>query len=277
MIELSVVDTRTIIRTVNEKYGFDLSQFALTSLKYKLAKLMTAYKFSKIDTLLYKLIEQPEFYDTFLHDLMVPTTEMYRDPSLWRWMREVYFPPLLTNNIGSFKIWFPLSVDGLELYTMLLVLKELNVLDKVKIFVSTLSNKSTDTIINCEIPLKKYEISAENFKRYQGSINFEEQIVRETYVAKPKKELLNNVEFVKQSVLFENTPSNVKLIFFRNHLIYLNPGFQDKVLTQLHTCLSASGHLVIGVKERIKNIASSNEYDIINEGESVYKKKFVKN
>jgi chemotaxis protein methyltransferase CheR len=276
MIELSVVDTRLITKTIKEKYGFDLSQFAQTSLKYKLAKLMMSYKLSKVDALLYKLEEQPVFFDACIHDLMVASTEMFRDPSLWRWLREVYFASMEDKIIGNIKIWFPLEIDGFELHTLAIILKEMNLLDKAKIIVSVLSDKSIEKIKEGVISIKKLDISTENYKRYQGNTSLDDYINKETSAAALASELLSKVEFVKQNYLFENAPTNVKLILFRNHCIYFTPSMQENVLLELHKSLSPTGHLIIGVKEKIKNITSSNEFEIVNENESVFKKKFTK-
>lgn len=275
MIELSVVDTRTIIKVIKEKHQFDLSGFAHTSLKYRLAKLMVQYKMQEVNTLLARLEDQEGFFDTMLHDLLVSSTEMFRDPSLWRWLRESYFPSISDKMTGNYKIWLPLCVDGLELHTMAIVLKELDLLDKVKIIAGTLSNKSIEVIKEGMIPLNKYDISVENYKRYQGVANFNDYVELYDYHVLRDRSLIRDVEFVKQNKLFENPPTNVKFILFRNHCIYFNPAMQEQLLIDLHNNLSATGLFVLGAKEKIKNIESSDSYDLIDEGESVYKKKIV--
>jgi len=66
---------------------------------------------------------------------------------------------------------------------------------------------------------------------------------------------------------------NTKLILFRNSLIYFNPSLQEKILQIMHDSLSASGYLILGIKEKIKNMNSSNKFEPINELEGVYKRK----
>jgi len=67
----------------------------------------------------------------------------------------------------------------------------------------------------------------------------------------------------------------VKLILFRNSLIYCNPTMQDRILSVLSDSLSASGILITGIKERISGISSSKDFEIMNEAESVYKKRII--
>ncbi|MBN2521796.1 MAG: hypothetical protein JXB24_00900, partial [Bacteroidales bacterium] len=57
----------------------------------------------------------------------------------------------------------------------------------------------------------------------------------------------------------------------RNSLIYYNPSLQEKILQLLHRSLSASGHLILGIKE----VSTFQGFEIINKAESVYKKKLI--
>jgi len=275
MNELSVVDTRTIIRVIKENFGFDFSGFAHTSLKYRLAKVMAEYKIREIDVLIEKLNGNKTFFDNLLHDILAPATEMFRDPSLWRWLKEEHLTEIKNKHIGPYKIWLPLCVHGFELYTLAIVLKELNMLENVKIIAGVLSEKSIEVIKEGILPLKKHEISQENYKRYQGTANFNDYIEKRDYFMIRDKSLINSVEFVKQDYLFQHAPKNVKLILFRNQCIYYNSAMQEDILTSLHNQLSSMGILVIGANERIKNIDSSDQFEVLDEGESVFKRKYI--
>jgi chemotaxis methyl-accepting protein methylase len=51
-----------------------------------------------------KLRDEPDFFDIFLYEISVPSTEMFRDPSLWRWLREDLLPSSIEKCIGKFKM-----------------------------------------------------------------------------------------------------------------------------------------------------------------------------
>jgi chemotaxis methyl-accepting protein methylase len=50
---------------------------------------------------------------------------------------------------------------------------------------------------------------------------------------------------------------------------------QDRILSVLSNSLSASGNLITGIKERIAGVSSSKDFEIVNEAESVYKKRII--
>ncbi|MBN1116040.1 MAG: hypothetical protein JXA77_02470 [Bacteroidales bacterium] len=274
MVELGIVDIREIIRIIKKTHDIDFSVFALTSFKYNLEKVMNLNTIHSTDGLIRKLTEDPDFLDLFLNDLFTPSTEMFRDPSLWRWLREEYFPKLPERHFDNFKIWFPQNVSGAELFTMCILLQEIDLLQKVKIYATVYSNKSLEYIKSGSYPLKKLEVSIENYKRFQGSEDFEKYYTMKNHEAIRDTSLISNVEFIKDNINLNKTLQNVKLIMYRNVMIYLNPSRQNEMLDKMQSCLSAAGNLIIGTKEvtRTSN-ASALKFDIVNEGEGVYKKK----
>jgi chemotaxis protein methyltransferase CheR len=274
MTELGIVDIREIIKVVKSTYNYDFSNHALTSFKQRLERLMTLYAIDSANGLIKKIKDDQSFFDTFLHEIAVPSTEMFRDPSLWRWLREEYFPNYIDNKTtGRFKIWLPACVSGGELYSLVILLNEMEIVDKVQLIASSVSDKSIDIIRKGVYDLKKLEVSQENYKRFNGTSELSAYYRSERDCVVRNTALIESVEFKKLNINFDNAPQNVRLILFRNNLIYYNPTMQERVLQTLHRSLSVSGHLVLGIRERISGIAATKDFEYINEAESIYRKK----
>lgn len=275
MVELGIVDIREIIRLIKDRYNYDFSTFALTSLKYRLEYVIAKNNLSTPESMFRKIGNHPDFFETFLTQICVPSTEMFRDPSFWRWLREVYFANLDDKQLINFKIWLPYCVSGGELYSLCIFLKELNLLDKVKIIATTFSNGSLDLIKSGSYPVKKVETSSENYKRINGEKDLQEYYRQEKFDIKRDTSLIKDVEFIIDNFEFSNAPKNVKLILLRNVMIYFNPSFQDKILAMMYECLSGSGNLVVGLREQIRLNTGLPAFEAVNLQESVYKKKLV--
>ena len=273
MTELGIVDIREIFKTINETYQFDFSQYAMTSFKQRLERLIIRNNISNADNLIYKLINDFEFFDLFLFEISVPSTEMFRDPSLWRWLREEFFPEIIEKNIGKYRIWLPNCVSGGELFSLVILLHEIELLDRVEIIATTISDKSIEYIKEGRYDLKKLEVSIENYKRFHGTSEFSDYYDLDRYYAFRDTTLYKDVEFRKQNINFDNSPQNVKLILFRNNLIYYNPSLQERILQHMHGCLSASGHLILGAREKIRSISIEKDFEVVNESECVIKKR----
>jgi chemotaxis protein methyltransferase CheR len=274
MIELGIVDIREIIRIIQKVHKYDFSNFALTSFKYSLEKVIAKNGLLNAENLFRRISEDPEFFEIFLYDFFVPSTEMFRDPSLWRWLREEYFPNLPERHFDNFKIWIPQCVSGAELYSLCILLKEINLIDKVKIYASVYSKRSIDYIKSGKYPVKKLEVSIENYKRVKGISELSTYYKMVENEVHRDNSLISSVEFIEDDIYFSKAPQNVKLILFRNVMIYYNPTFQNKVLEKMNKTLSASGNLIIGAMEQIApgNITNA-AFEAVNKNESVYKRK----
>jgi chemotaxis protein methyltransferase CheR len=270
-LEVGIVDTRNIIKTINDTYHYDFTDYALTSFKRRLEYVLALNNFRRIDDFIEELQTNKQFFEQFLHEVSVETTEMFRDPSLWRLLREELIPSIVTDN-SPLKIWFPVGVTGEELYSLLILLKESNLLEKSTISLSCLSNNSIEWMRAGKIKLNKLETSDDNYKRFIGKCNLSDYYTKDQNFAYLDTSLLKNVTFFKQNITFDDSPLNIKLILFRNKMIYYNTLLQSRILRVMHRTLSSNGYFIIGTKEKLDGF---NEFFAVNESESVYKKRLL--
>jgi chemotaxis protein methyltransferase CheR len=274
MTELGIVDIREVHRVIKSSFDYDFSNYALTSFKQRLERVMSLHILGSVEDLVKKLEREPDFFDSFLHEMTVPSTEMFRDPSHWRWLREEFFPKQLDKSTGPYKIWLPSCVSGGELYSLAILLHESGISDKVQIVASSFSDISIKTIIEGIYDQKKMEISAENYKRFNGIREMSHYFKTENDCIIRDSRLIEKVEFIKLNINFDKAPQKVRLILYRNNLIYFNPSRQEQILQLLHGSLSATGCLILGTRERISALGTaSKEFESVNETESVYRRR----
>jgi len=272
MNEIGIVEAKNIIKSMNEKYGIDYSDYALTSFKQRIERIMEMYGIKFVDLLLNKIYNDPDFIDTFVHEISVPSTEMFRDPSLWRLLREDIIPGLAREN-SSFKIWIPGSVSGDELYSVAVILTEMGLLDKVQIIVSSVSDKSLKLIQSGLLQPSKFDISCDNYIRSNGKELFDRYLLYKDNTHTRDKNLIKNTTFIKQDVSCEAITTGVKLVLFRNKMIYFNQVLQYKTIKNIYQAMSPGGYFVIGIQETLNQFYGLSEFAVFNENESIYKRK----
>jgi len=275
MVDLGIVDIREIIRLIKDHYNYDFSTFALTSFKHRLEYIISKNNLTSPESLFRKLSSQPEFFNTFMAQVCVPSSEMFRDPSFWRWLRDEFFNGIEEKQYSNFKIWLPYSISGSELFSLCIFLKELHLLDKVKIISTSFSQENIDLIKSGSYPMKKIEISAENYKRMYGEEELENYFKYEKFDVKRDISLIKDVEFIVDNFEYKNAPKNIKLILLRNVMIYFNPTYQEKVLGIMYDSLTGNGNLAIGLREQIKLNPNPPSFELVSIQESVYKKKLA--
>ncbi len=272
--EIGIVETRNIIKVILDTFGYDFRDYALTSFKRRLEDVITKNGLKDADGLIYRLQNNKDFFDLFLKDITPETTEMFRDPSFWRSLREEILPDIYRNT-NKPKIWVAAFDSGEELYSLCVVLKELNLLDKFQIFASVISDQLAKKISSGRIDPKQHEVNEANYQRSNGTKHYSD------YYSTPigngisvfDTDLIENVAFVKIDPLYGNPPSGVKLALFRNQIIYYNQILQDKVITKIHDSMLPSGYLSLGIKESLENTNAYNKFTVVNDPEKIYKKK----
>ncbi len=271
--EIGIVETRNIVKALLETYGYDFRDYALTSFKRRLEEVMTKNGLKDTDVLISRLQNNKSFFDHFLKDITPETTEMFRDPSLWRALYDDILPIISKNNSKP-KIWVASFDSGEELFSLCIVLKEMNLLEQFNIFASVFSDETTKKIQEGKIEAKQLEINEANYDRtkctgkYSNYYSYDDNgfIIF-------NNELIKDVKFLKQDTLYSNAPSNIKLALFRNQIIYYNTILQDKAIRKVHESLSPGGYMVLGAKETLENTNCSDKFTVVNDGEKIYKKK----
>jgi chemotaxis protein methyltransferase CheR len=268
--EIKIVDYRNIIKVIKDTYGYDFSEYALISLKRRFERVIQLHNFRYTDSLIAKLREDKLFFQNFLQEISVESTEMFRDPSMWRYFRDEFFPMLLADNF-KLKIWIPNGVSGDELYSLCIMLHENGWLQKCEIVVTCLNDQIIDVIKKGSFKSYKVEVSNDNYARYQGKGLLSDYYKKTNDQYVRDSSLIKNVSFIKQNINFDKPPQDVRLVLCRNQLIYYTQGLHDKILKVFYDSLMTGGYLALGVKEQV-GLISSRYYKVVNELESIYKK-----
>jgi chemotaxis protein methyltransferase CheR len=272
--EIGIVETRNVIKAILDTYGYDFRDYALTSFKRRLEDIITKNGLKDAEGLVYRLQMNKEFFEIFLKEVNPETTEMFRDPSLWRTLREEIIPELAKSN-SKVKIWLASFDSGEELFSLCILLKELELLENFQIYASILSDENLKKIKSGRIDSKQIEVNEANFERSNciGKYSNYYTTSQANGIITIDPSLVQDVVFIKQDTLFNNAPSAIRLALFRNQIIYFNQILQDKILNSIHNSIIPGGYLILGAKETLENSNSTNKFTITNESEKIYKKK----
>jgi len=268
---INISEYKDIITVIKNSYNFDFSNFSLTSFKRRLEKVYNLYNFKNIEEFIKKLQIDEDFYETFLKDISIPTTEMFRDPQMWIELREKILCKVTPKT--EFKIWIPEVTSDDELYSLLIVLDEMHLLYTSKIYVSTFVKQNLEKIKSGVVDIKKMEANSANYTRHNGDFQLSKYFDIEEKRAIFDQVLLSKVEY-KHHNLFNSLPfeNNFNLIIFRNRMLYYNLQLQNKVLETLYYVLQNNGHLIIGVNETMDGSIMQSKFSSISKTENILKK-----
>ena len=175
MQEIHIVDIRNLTEVIKTKYGYDFTNYAISSFKRRILRIIGLYKFNNVDALTKKISDDPSFFEEFISEITVNVTEMFRDPSFWRVLRDEIIPNILLNH-KKLSIWHAGCSTGQEVYSMLILLEEMDLLEKAKIYATDIN---TDVINSAYSGEYKYRFNIgylDNFDKVvkENPYNYEE-------------------------------------------------------------------------------------------------------
>jgi len=271
--EIGIVDTRNILKAIKESHDLDFKNHALTFFKRRMEYIVDRYNLKHADVLIDKIHSDPEFFRLFLREVCIETTELFRDPSLWRYLMDQFFPSVLKGG-GSYKIWFPEVSSGEELYSVAIMLREMKLLDRVQFVVGSISQMRLDEVKQGKLDISKMEVNHANFKRIFSEAELDSYYTVEKETGYINPDLLRNMEFTLQNTYYDKHPRSVKLIMWRNQMLYFNQILQERLLKSFCHAIVPGGHLIVGMNEKIDYWNSGKDYILVGENENIYKKRF---
>lgn len=270
--ELGIVDTRNILKAIQEHYDYDFRNYAMTFFKRRLEYILEKYNLQSADHLIRKIIHDESFFLLFLKEICIENTEMFRDPSLWRFLMDNFLSRIIQNS-NTFKIWFPEVSSGEELYSLVILLTELNLLEYVEIHASSISKIRMDKVKQGIFDPSKMEVNEANFKRIFRNKELNEYCTIENNQGFVNPMLTENIRFFSQNAILDQLLRGVKLIMWRNQMLYYNQILEERLLKIMNKCLVPGGHLIIGLNEKIDYWNSDKDFVLAGDKDSVYKKK----
>ena len=237
----------TIINDVLELYGYDFNGYSRASLKRRLNRLYSLDKQVSFAEFRYKINNDPIYFKRFVEQITVNVTEMFRDPSFYRTLRDKVLPSLGT--YPFIRIWLAGCSTGEEAYSIAIVLQELNLLKKALIYATDINPTVLEKAAQGMFPLSQMKQYSENYIESGGIRDFSSYYSANYSLAKFNSELKDKMIFSTHNLVSDHSFNEFQLILCRNVLIYFDRDLQYKVLQLFDGSLEKLGYLALGTKE----------------------------
>jgi len=269
IMNVSDLDLEQFNSVIKASSNYDFSEYSEKSIKRRLAKLLVDNK-TDMQSMLGELRKNKDFLEKTVRDITVNTTELFRDPQIWHMLRYKILPRFAANN--SINIWHAGCSTGQEVYSMLILLSEMGLYEKAKVFASDINS---DVLSVASKGVYKYRFNIaylDNFDKVirENPYNYEEHfdVPYEKYmeidkvkdIMRMKPFLLEKPIFRKHDLVKDNNifTTRYDLVICRNVIIYFNYELQNRVFNLFRENLFEKGCLVLGMHETILGTHTTN-------------------
>jgi len=257
-----------LVELVKQTHGFDFSDYSTASLKRRVTRIMQLQKLDLLD-LRTLLTNNPQYFESFLIEITVNVTEMFRDPS--------FYKSLATNVISylrsyqRIKVWNAGCSTGEELYSFAILFSEENLYDKAFFYGTDINNDVLEYAKTGIYDLQKMKQYAENYLKTGIKHTLSNYYTAKYDAATINHSLKKNVLFSVHNLASDGVFNEFQLISCRNVLIYFNAELQKKVIDLFYNSLANFGFLCLGSKETLRN-TELGRFKVIDKKNNIYQK-----
>ena len=259
-----------ILEAIYQKYGYDFRNYAKASLRRRLRYRLSQSNLKTISEMQHKLLNDKGFFDTLLLDLTINVTEMFRDPSFFKALREIVISELKKQPF--IKVWHAGCSSGEEIYSTAILLKENGMYESSLIYATDTNEMVLDKAKSGIFPIEKMKDFTVNYRKAGGLASFADYYTARYDNAIMDNSLKKNIVFSNHNLVTDSVFGEMDLIMCRNVLIYFNRELQDRVFRLFMDSLRPGGFLCLGSKETIRFSSFSENFENVIEKERVYRR-----
>lgn len=272
------MDSRTIsdeeieilLNDVLEKYGYDFTEYTHASLKRRINRLYSLDKFPSFAEFRYQLKSDESYFSRFVEEITVTVTEMFRDPSFYKVLREHVLPVLGTYPL--IRIWHAGCSTGEEVYSMAILLKEANLYNKSLLYATDINPEVLEKARWGIFSLSQMQQYSENYILSGGKEDFSKYYTAGYDVARFDPELSRKMIFSIHNLVSDRSFNEFQLILCRNVMIYFDKELQVKVFNLFDQSLETLGYLALGDKETLRFSSIATKFKAIDDKEKIWRK-----
>lgn len=244
------IEVELFLEALFRRHGYDFRHYAKASIHRRVAELSRAVGMAHVSELIPRVLHDPSFLDVALSHLSVPVIEMFRDPPVFRALREKVVPMLAS--WPRLKIWQAGCATGEEVYSLAVLLDEAGLLDRTQIYATDINDLALKRAEDGVFPLSALPDVERRHRESGGTRPFADYCVSAHGYFRLDQRLREHIVFAHHNLVCDGVFCEVQAVLCRNVLIYFDNELQERVLRLFHGSLVRGGFLCLGTRESLR-------------------------
>lgn len=267
---LEKIEIEALLEAIFKRYGYDFRNYAYPSLRRRIWHRASSEQLATVSLLQNLVLHDREAFERLLSDLVIPVTEMFRDPGMFTVLRDRIMP--LLKETPFLRVWHAGCATGEEAYSMAILLEEARMLAKSRIYATDISESSLQRARQGVISLDRIKLYAHNYESSGGTESFGSFYESNHGIAMLHPRLLERIVFAEHNLVTDRSFNEFQVIFCRNVMIYFDTALRERVHGLLYDSLSPGGFLILGNKESVAFTSFAGRYETWNDEYRIYRK-----
>ncbi|HEX4408564.1 MAG TPA: CheR family methyltransferase [Xanthobacteraceae bacterium] len=265
------IEIRLLLDALYLRYHYDFRHYAPASLKRCLNQAREQLSFTTFSALQEQLLHDASLLPRLLGYLTVQVSEMFRDPTYFRAIREKVVPHLRT--YPSLKVWIAGCADGEELYSLVILFREEGLEERTLFYATDINQEALARAEEGIYALDRIRLFTKNHQDSGGKSSLSDYYSADYARACFDRSLRQHVVFSDHSLVTDAVFAEMHLISCRNVMIYFDRALQDQAIGLFKDSLARKGFLGIGAKESLRFSNHSASFQDFVREERIYQKR----
>lgn len=264
------IEIRLLLEAIYLRYHYDFRGYSLASVKRRLRHAGERFGCPSISRLQDRVLHDPGFWPQLLAVMTVQVSEMFRDPSFFRAIREKVVPHLRT--YPSLKVWIAGCSSGEELYSFAILFREEGLEERTLFYATDINPEALRRARAGVYDLDRIQQFTENHRQSGGCSSLSDYYTAAYGGARFDHTLRDRAVFSDHSLVTDEVFAEVHLISCRNVLIYFDRELQDRAVGLFREALVRRGFLGLGSKESLSFSAHADAFTEFSRGEKIFQR-----
>jgi chemotaxis protein methyltransferase CheR len=264
------IEIRLLLEAIFRKYHYDFRNYSFASIKRRLLQARDHFGCASFSQLQDKVLHDGAVLRELLAFLTVQVSEMFRDPTYFKAIREKVVPHLRT--YPSLKIWVAGCSSGEEVYSLAILLREEGLEEKAMIYATDINPEALKKAEDGIYAIDRIPQFTQNHRLSGGKSSLSDYYTAAYGGASFDKSLRSRVLFSDHSLVTDAVFGEMHLVACRNVLIYFDRELQDRAIGLFRDSLGRKGFLGLGSKESLRFSKHSDAFADFSRDERIYQK-----
>jgi chemotaxis protein methyltransferase CheR len=253
------LELKLLLDAIFQKYHYDFRSYSEASIKRRLAAALNHFHCPTLSRLQDRVLHEPKVFAALLRFLTVQVSDLFRDPTYYRSVREKVVPYLRT--YPSPKLWVAGCSTGEEAYSLAILLSEEGLLERTLIYATDINPESLRIADDGVYDVERFARFSENYMHAGGKGSLSDYYTARYSSGVLDRSLKKSILFSDHSLATDSAFAEVEFASCRNVLIYFERELQDRAVGVLRDSLCRKGFLGLGLKETLRFSAHAGSFN----------------
>ncbi|WP_328774712.1 CheR family methyltransferase [Deinococcus aquaedulcis] len=267
---LQDIELSLLLEAVYRATGHDFRAYTTATIRRRVLHAVAEEGLESISALQARALHDAAAMQRLRETLAINVTEMFRDPTFFRALREQVLPLLRTHPFV--RVWHAGCSTGEEVYSLAILLHEAGLLDRSRLYATDMHAPALQQARQGIYPLGKLAAYEDNYHLSGGQAEFGDYFTQQYGHARVKAFLRQPIIWGQHNLATDSSFNEFHLILCRNVMIYFTRPLQDHVQALLWESLMPFGVLGLGHHESLDFSPQAVRFEPLNLAEKLYRR-----